>query len=176
MAKHGKKSMADEFASTKPVSTGSVKRKFLVIVDSTPEAAAALEFAARRAARTGGGLTLLYVLSPTEFQHWIGVENIMKEEAQTEAEKVLSGLIAKVGDDVGIKPEIVIREGKTNEQLLTLIREDPDIAVLVLGAASGKEGPGPLVSMVANEVAGSFPIPVTIVPGSLSSEQIQALT
>ena len=78
-----------------------------------------------------------------------------------------------------LPPEIieeVIREGKIVEQILKQIDEDEDIAVLVLGAAKESSGPGPLVtSLAAGAMAGSFPIPITIVPGDLGLEDIKAL-
>ncbi len=151
------------------------KRKFLVIADGSPESHQALYFAALRAAHTTGAVTLLSVVSPADFQHWLGVENIMREEAMEEAEKVLHRLAAQANDMCGVIPELVVREGKLREEISALISEDPDIAVLVLGAATGKEGPGPLVSSIASDAAGGFGVPVTIVPGNLSDEQIQLL-
>jgi len=151
------------------------KRKFLVIADGSPEATKALHFAALRAAHTQGAVTLLAVISPADFQHWLGVENIMREEALEEAEKVLHKLAAQAYDHCGVRPELIIREGKLREQMAQLISEDPDIAVMVLGAGTSKEGPGPLVSSIAGDAAGGFGIPVTIVPGDLSDDQIDLL-
>ncbi len=48
--------------------------------------------------------------------------------------------------------------------------------MLVLAAGTGAEGPGPLVSTLAGRGAGSFPIPITIVPGHLSDAEIDAMT
>lgn len=158
-----------------PRATRGTRRKFLAVVDGTPESEVALHFASRRAKHTKGGVTLLVVLEPGGFQHWLGVENIMKEEARAEAEAILHRLAAHVNEYAGITPELVIREGKKPEQVKQLIAEDPDIAVLVLAAAPGAEGPGPLVSLVAGGAEGGFPIPVTIVPGSLTEEDIHAL-
>ena len=56
------------------------RRKFLVILDDSPELDAALYFAASRASHTGGSLVLLYVIEPQDFQHWMGVNEIQKEE------------------------------------------------------------------------------------------------
>ena len=54
-------------------------------------------------------------------------------------------------------------------------RDRNQLAALVLAAATSKEGPGPLVSSLAKN-AGDFPIPVAIVPGHLSDEQLEALS
>jgi nucleotide-binding universal stress UspA family protein len=154
---------------------GDQNRKFLVVVDDTDECLRALRYAARRALHTGGGVTIVTIISPADFQHWLGVEEVMRQEAEGEAKARLERLAAEVEGDVGIKPELVIRQGRPDEEVIRLIEEDEDIAILVLGAGTGKEGPGPLVSSFAGALAGTFPIPVTVVPGDLSDEEIEAL-
>lgn len=152
------------------------RRKFLVIVDGTPESEVAIHFASLRALHTQGVVTLLAVLEPGDTsQQWLGVANIMREEARAEAEKLLHRLAAHVNEYAGIMPELVIREGRRHEQVKQLISEDRDIAILVLAAGTGKEGPGPLVSMVSSAAEKAFPIPVTVVPGNLSEEALRAL-
>ena len=151
------------------------RRKFLAIVDDTPESERAIAYAARRARSTGGAAVLLYVIEPGDFQHWLGVEQIMREEANAAAAAALAAQAAKVRERVGIEPELVIREGKPSEQIHKLIEEDQDIAILVLAAGNAKEGPGPLVASVAGKGA-AFPIPVTVVPMSISDEDIESFT
>jgi nucleotide-binding universal stress UspA family protein len=151
------------------------RRKFLVIIDDTPEVSRALLFAARRAARTGGGLVLLYVIAPSEFQQWVGVENIMRAEAVEAAEAALAKMADVARAKADVEPEQVIREGVRAEEIVKLIEEDEDIAVLVLAAGTDKEGPGPLVATLAGKQSGSFPVPITIVPGQLDDDAISAL-
>ncbi|MBC7102009.1 MAG: universal stress protein [Parvibaculum sp.] len=152
------------------------RRKFLVIVDGTPESEVAIHFASLRASHTGGVVTLLAVIEPGEAsQQWLGVKNIMQEEAREEAEELLHRLAAHVNEYAGIMPELIIREGRRDEQVMQLIREDKDVAILVLAAGTGKEGPGPLVSMVASASEKAFPIPVTVVPGNLTEEALRLL-
>ncbi len=151
-------------------------RKFLVIVDETPECDRALVYAAKRAERTGGTLTMLYVIKPEEFQHWLGVEDIMRAEAMAEAEATLARSLDRARALAPrVKPETVVREGSPADEIVALISEDADIAILVLAAGTEKEGPGPLVSSLAGKLSGSFPIPITIVPGNLSDQDIVAL-
>ena len=150
-------------------------RKFLVIADNSPECRVALRFAARRALHTSGHVTVLRVITPGDFQHWMAVEQRMREEAFEEAESLVHELAAEVNSATGGIPEVIIREGKTREEIVKLINEDRDIAVLVLGSASNKEGPGPLVSLLAKDPTGAFPIPVTIVPGTLTDDAIDVL-
>ncbi len=153
-------------------------RKFLVVVDETPECESALVFAASRVRRTGGKIALLYVIEPGDFQHWIGVKEIQREEATNKARAVfrLYGRKLKLLGFDDIEPEEIIREGAKPEEIVNLIEEDEDIAILVLGASVDPAGPGPLVSsLAAGKYAGNFPIPISIVPGSLTAEDIEAL-
>ena len=152
------------------------RRKFLVVIDDTPECSRALIYAARRAERTAGALVLLYVIVPGEFQHWIGVENIMRAEATQEAEETLARFADMVRKISSVEPEQVIREGNRADEVIKLIDEDSDVAILVLAAGVEKEGPGPLVSAIAGKAAGTFAIPITIVPGHLDDEAIAAMT
>lgn len=151
------------------------RRKFMVVIDETPECDRAIVYAASRAARTDGGLVLLYVIQPGDFQHWRGVESIMRAEAMDEAEEHLANAAARVRAFAAVDPELVIREGKPAESILSLIEEDQDIAILVLATGTGAEGPGPLVSGLAGKTATQFPIPVTLVPGNLSDDDIVAV-
>ncbi len=151
------------------------RRKFLAVVDETPECERAIAYAARRARSTGGALVLLFVIEPDDFQHWLGVEKIMREEAAAAAASALERHAAKVREEVSIEAEHVVREGKAAEEIHKLIEDDQDIAILVLAAGNAKEGPGPLVSSIAGKGA-AFPIPVTVVPHLLTDEDIESLT
>ena len=135
-----------------------------------------MRFASRRAHRVGGGVALLHVIEPPDFQHWMGVEEVMREEAREEAERLLQGLATQVYEESEIRPELIIREGQKRDELLAQIEEDPDIRILVLGASPDKGGPGPLVKSLALEMSGSFRIPITLVPGTLTDEQVEQLT
>jgi nucleotide-binding universal stress UspA family protein len=150
------------------------RRKFLTIVDETPECERAIAYAARRAQSTNGMLVLLYVVEPGDFQHWLGVEQIMREEASAAARSALDAHAVQIRERIGLEPELVVREGTPTEEIHKLIEEDQDIAILVLAAGNAKEGPGPLVSSVAGKGA-AFPIPVTVVPLSLTDEEIESL-
>jgi nucleotide-binding universal stress UspA family protein len=147
-------------------------RKFLVVVDKTPECRVALRFAARRAQHTGGRVSLLCVVQTVDFQQWKGVEEIMLDEAHREAESLVYEAAKTVNELVGITPELLIEHGAPAECLLELVGRDKDISILVLASGTEKEGPGPLVSLFASTVQA---IPVTIVPGDLSDEAVDEL-
>ena len=151
----------------------SRKRKFLCVVDKTPECRVALRFAARRAQHTGGRITLYCAAErAADFQQWRGVEEIMEDEAHEEAEKLLYAAAKEINELVGIISELVILHGHKADCLANLVKKDRDISILVLASGIAKEGPGPLVSMFAGGIQA---IPVTIVPGNLSDEEIDAL-
>ena len=150
-------------------------RKFLLILDDSQECLNAMRFAAMRAARTGGGVEVLAVIPPEEFNHWIGVSDIMRSEARERIEVHFEVFAKWMRDRQGIDPELVIREGEPIQEILAQVKDDPEIGVLVLGTGTDKKGPGPLVTQLTKN-AGSLPIPMTIVPGDLSKERLEAIT
>ncbi|MCF2906567.1 universal stress protein [Octadecabacter sp. CECT 8868] len=150
-------------------------RKFLVILDDSRECLNAMRFAAMRAANTGGGVEVLSIIPPDEFNHWIGVGEVMRAETRERIEVHFEVFAKWMRDKQGVDPELVIREGVPVKEIMAQIAEDPDVGVLVLGAATGKKGPGPLISALTKQ-AGELPIPMTIVPGEMSKERLQAIT
>ena len=170
--------MSDE--SKAPEGTGASAehdhdRIFLVVVDETEEMRVALRFACRRARNTGGRVALLYVIEPSDFQHWQAVGDLMREEARSEGEQLLQKLAAEVNKLAGNIPALHVREGKVRDELMKLLEEEPSISILVLGANTGSRGPGPLVSALTGKLVGKLRVPLTIVPGNLSDEAVDAI-
>jgi len=152
------------------------KPKCLVIVDDTAEWDRAVYYASRWALRVGGGVVMLRIIEiEDQNQQWLGVADIMRAEAHDDAEAALDRASGRANGIAAITPERVIREGDPTEQILDVIDQDADIAVMVLAANPGPEGPGPIITMLAG-VVGSFPIPITIVSGDLSDGDIDALS
>jgi nucleotide-binding universal stress UspA family protein len=151
-------------------------RVFLVVVDETEEHRLAVHYAARRAAHTGGKLALLYVIEPAELQQWLAIEELARAERREAAEELLQKLCEDVAPIAGSMPIVYIREGRRSDELLALIGEDPTISILVLAAGTGAEGPGPLVSYLTGKAVARLRIPITIVPGGLSLEDVDALS
>lgn len=150
-------------------------RTFLVILDDTRECLNAMRYAAMRAARTGGGVQILSVIRPEEFNQWIGVGEIMREEARERIQAHFEVFAKWMRDRQGVDPTLVIREGEPYDQVLAQINENKEIGVLVLGAGIDKSGPGPLVTRMS-KAAAHLRVPITIVPGSLSKEELEAVT
>ncbi len=150
-------------------------RKFLVVLDDSRECLNAMRFAAMRAHNTGGGVQILSIIPPDEFNHWIGVGEIMREEARERIHAHFEVFAKWMRDKLQVDPELVIREGEAVPEILAQIRDDPEVGVLVLGAGTESGGPGPLVTQLSR-TSGSLPVPITIVPGELSKERLEAVT
>ena len=150
-------------------------RIYLVVIDDSPEAEIALRFAARRAVKTGGGVEILSLVPPQEFIAFGGLQATIEEEAYSHAEGLVAAAAGTLVAESGLKPIITVREGDGPTIIREIIAADPAIASLVLGAAA-VGAPGPLISHFAGADAGSLPVPVTIVPGSLTREAIDRLS
>ena len=152
------------------------KPKCLVIVDDTAEADRAVYYASRWAVRLGGGVVMLRVIEIEDRnQQWLGVADIMRAEAHEEASTALDRAAGRANGLAAITPERVIREGNASEQILDVNENVTDIVVLVQAASAGVEGPGPIITSLAS-IAGTFPIPVTVVPGGLTDADIDGLS
>lgn len=150
-------------------------RKFLVVLDDSPECQNAMRFAAMRAARTNGGVVVLAIIPPDAIQHGIGVADLMRQEAEDRITSQYQIFARWMRDSQGVDPELVILEGDPATQLLNHIGRDPEIGVLVLGAGTDKDGPGPLISRLLRDVSG-LPLPVTLIPGNMSRDRLEAIS
>lgn len=151
-------------------------RKSLIILDDTPEMLNAMRFAAIRAAKTGGGVVMLAIISPDEFQHFMGVAEVMRAEAHEKVEAHFQIFKDRMEKREGITPTLAIREGDRVEAVIDYVRSDPEVGVIVLGAAADKSGPGPLVAALTGRRLNDVRVPITVVPGSMSKEDIVAAT
>jgi nucleotide-binding universal stress UspA family protein len=145
-------------------------RKFLVLIDDTPECDRALSFAANRVKRVGGSLVLMSAIDTQDFGQFIGVGDVMRAEARNEAERTLDTRIARIAQIGQIRTETVIREGNPAEAVEAVIADDPGIGILVLAASTDDKGPGPLISHFAGHR--KLHILVTIVPGAMTDDEI----
>ena len=149
-------------------------RSYLVVMDGSAEAPAALRFAAMRAARTGGAVEVLALIEPAEFSILGAVQAAMEEEARLRAEAMVAQATGAIAEEAGIKPAITVRQGDPVKAVSEFLKERTDIAILVL--AAGEKGPGPLMSHFCGAGASSLPCPLVIVPAGLSDEALDRLT
>ncbi|WP_375621519.1 MULTISPECIES: universal stress protein [unclassified Bartonella] len=150
------------------------KKKNLVIIDETPECRRAVAFAAQHAQNTSRTLVLLCVVDSAEFQHFLGVNNVMRTESKQSAHKILGDIASEVRTTHALETEIVVREGKKIDEISKLIDEDKRIALIVLAASGHTEGPGPLVQLIGNKGT-AFSIPVIVIPSNLADEDIRSI-
>lgn len=148
-------------------------RIYLVVLDDTPEAEVALRFAARRAAKTGGGLRILTMIEPVEFVAFGGAQATIEAEARDAAERAMQAAQALATSE-GVSAVADIREGDRVAAIRAIFADHRDIAALVLGA--GVVNPGPLVMHFAGADAGTLPCPVMIVPGGMSADALERLS
>ena len=145
-------------------------------MDNSPEFLNALHYAATRAAKTGGGVEILAVITPEQQTHWLGVAETMRAEARQAIEENFKIFAIWMKEELKLEAELVIREGEKATEVLNQIQEDPEVGILVLGANSSSDGPGPLINQLVSRDGGNLPIPVTIVPGSMTKERIEAVS
>jgi nucleotide-binding universal stress UspA family protein len=157
---------------TAPAPIPSSGRVFLVVVDDTQELKLAIRYACLRARKTGGRVAMLHVTAPEDMQEWIGVSRLFKEESRQQAEALMQKMAAEVQKLSGAMPVLYFREGERREEVMKLIDEEPSVSILVLGAATGPKGPGPLVQALTSKYVGKLRVPVTIVPGNLTADDI----
>ena len=150
-------------------------RTYLAVIDDKPEARTALRFAARRAAKTGGAIAILALIPAAEFVQWSGVQAAMEEEARLRVEGMVAEAAGALVKETGLEPDIIVRQGEPVAVVRQLLKERPDVAALVLGAAAD-DGPGILVEHFAGPDAGTMTCPVMIIPGSLSDEALDRLS
>jgi hypothetical protein len=150
-------------------------RTYLVVIDDSIEAGIALRFAARRAVKTGGGVEILSLVPTPEFMAFGGVQATIEEEAMLHAEGLVAAAAGTLIEESGLRPSITVRQGDGPKIIREMMAAQPDIAALVLGAAASG-APGPLVTHFAGADAGTLPVPVMIIPGSLTREDIDRLS
>ena len=151
-------------------------RKFLVVVDDSPEFEAALGYASRRARSTGGHVVMLRIIPPAASDaHWAGVREEIERQTRAEAEATLNRWAGEAAERSGSTPMLLIERGEPQACIRKVVGEDPDIKILVL--AAGSNAPGPLVGAVVKQGAAftGRKLPVTIVPGELTDREIEDL-
>ena len=154
---------------------GKAKRTYLVVVDDSAEARAALRFAARRAAKTNGRIEVLGIVEPQDFVQFGGVEKAMAEEQRLRIAGVVSSAIGEMLDESGVEANIIVQPGEATKAVRDYVGERPEIAALVLGAAPSGS-PGPLVANFCGTDAGKLPCPVMLIPGSMTDERLEQLS
>ena len=152
-----------------------MKKKFLIVIDESKELEKAIYFAANRAIHTEGELSLLYIVDPAVNAQWSRIENLIEQEATSEAKKLCRIWSQKIKSRFGIESEVIIKMGDRCEELLKLVKEDKNIRFLVLASSANNEEPGPLIKALTGKKIKNLSIPMVIIPGSLSEKDIDLI-
>lgn len=164
-----------EMAEDRAEAPARQNRVLLCVLDDTKELDVALDFASMRSRRTGARVGLLFVLEqPDDFQHWAAVGDLMREEARAEAERRLLQAAERVRRISGLTPILYIQEGEAGEAVIQQIAEDPDISFIILAADTDNQGPGPLITQLTGRAIANLHLPMVIVPGNMSDEEIRS--
>ncbi len=154
------------------VNGGDVERRkgvFLVVVDATEESFVAVNCAAKFANAEYGYVALLNVMEETCVQNWKNIEDKIRSEMRSQAEKMIWTAAGDVIESTGDIPMVFVEEGDKSEIILKTIKDNKNIVALVLASSAGSSNPGPLVTYFSGKGLSSLTVPLMIVPGSLES-------
>ncbi|MCC7305811.1 MAG: universal stress protein [Alphaproteobacteria bacterium] len=155
-------------------SVSSDGHTFLIVADETKEFSNALRYASHIAKARNAHIAVLFVMGNNDFVNWGKVEERMRQEQREEAEKFLREVAGRVEDVDGVIPILYLEEGDRIEAVLKVLRENPDITKLVLGADTKIGTPGPLVTYFTSKGLAQVSVPVIIVPDHIPPEKIDA--
>lgn len=151
-------------------------RRYLVCVDSRSECRVALRLACMKVLAKTGQITLLHVVSPVDFQTLGAIADRMRVERLREGEELLAKLSAEAQKSFGITPTLLLLEGSAGDKIIETIRNDPSIIILVLGITQQQHsGLGKLSAWLAGQLNSNLMVPILMVPGNLSDEQLATL-
>lgn len=149
---------------------------YLVVADKSAEFRIALDYAARLARGNRAHIGILSVIDRQDFQPWGEVEARMRHDLRKEAEELVWNVAGGLAEDIGLIPSFYLVEGGKIDAILEIIEQDKDIRKFILGGATGTHGPGPLVSYFTGKGLARLRLPLTVVPGTLSTEDIKGIT
>lgn len=147
----------------------------LVVADESPEFPVALTYAGILAKSAGWRLVILRVVEPSDPAPWATISDEIRRQAHAAAENLTQRFAAEVWAECGLTAEPVLREGDLKPEIRKLLDEDASIKLVVLASAAGPSGPGPLVASLAKQGLGARPVPVLVVPGALTKDEIRTL-
>ncbi len=152
------------------------KKRYLVCVNEKEHSKTALFYACTNAKNTASVVDMLYVIDPVDYNTIFSVADVIKEERRNDAIKLFEELQEKAEKWYGMKPNGVIREGIITEEVIKQINDDPNIVKLFLGVAKdGSSNKTNLLSQLTSEIGKEFFVPLIVVPGNLTKEQIMNL-
>ncbi|MCE2927701.1 MAG: universal stress protein [Rickettsiales bacterium] len=149
--------------------------KYLVCVDGREDCLAALRLVCLKALARAGSVEMLHVTPPADFQTLGGIADRIRDERTREGEELLDRLMLECQQHYGIRPSTHLREGAIGEEIIAAAVADPDVMMVVIGVAHATGARGTLAAWLANQLGGKLPIPLLMVPGNLTQQQLQQL-
>ncbi len=130
----------------------------------------AARYAFQIAGKTGLGLTGLRVVDLDRYaSEWEAVRDTVAVELEEHARRILGELEAEAGKH-GLKVDPQIRHGDSSREIIRFAQEDPDVALIVLGATGrrrlGRQLIGSTAERVVRQVGRDLPCPVVVVPSA----------
>ncbi len=157
------------------IQTNRAQAKYLVCIDSREESKVALRLACMKANARGSSVDMLHIITPADFQTLGAIADRMREERKNEGQQLLNTLAEEAFATYGIRPRPILREGSTGDEILATALEDPDVSMIVIGIAQQGAGRGKLAAWLAGQLGSKLFIPLLMVPGNLTDQQLQTL-
>ncbi|NBO19456.1 MAG: universal stress protein [Proteobacteria bacterium] len=151
--------------------------KYLVCVDAREESKIALRLACMKANARGSEVCMLHVIQPADFQTLGAIADRMREERRQEGQELLSTLAEEAYGTYGIRPVSVLREGSIGDEIIAAAYEDAEVNMIALGIAqhNANGGRGKLAAWLASQLGSKLYVPLLMVPGNLTDQQLQTL-
>ncbi len=150
--------------------------KYLVYVDGSESSQVALNFACKKAERSGGVVEILHIIPPADMQNLFGVAEKMREERWQEGEVLVKSMVDSATKYAGIIPAVQIREGRVREEIINATLRDNTVSMLVIGTSTESAERVELINWLTGKLGDRLLVPMMIVPGNLTDLQIDELS
>jgi nucleotide-binding universal stress UspA family protein len=151
------------------------KSKILVCVSDNEHSLTALRFACSKAKSNDCILELVSVITPSDYQSFGGVEEKIRQEQREASEKLLNKFAEEAQEWEGVIPSLSVREGSVLNEIIAAIEEDSSINMLIVGTAHDSPSKDVLLPTLVSAIGDRLLIPMLIVPGTLTEQQIRSL-
>lgn len=151
------------------------RTSILVCVNDNEHSRVALKFACAKSKKTGCLVSILHVLEPADYQGLSMVMDHIENDKRKVAEKLLHDMADLANQFSGVTPVLMLREGINGKEIVAVANQDHTIGMLVMGSSPETPGKGKLLSWLVGQLGKELLIPMIIVPGNLTEQQIEAL-
>ena len=151
-------------------------RRILVLVGGDLSTRAAIAWAARWAVRTGDGIVLFHVIEPDQAMGFGVMQDLMRAEQWQTTDRLMATFSAYAARLTGHPPAQLVREGPLKETVREVLKTEENLSLLVVAASHREAGPAPLISYLASRMGSRVQVPMVLVPGTMTAEQIEAMS